>query len=111
MSHENVVLFSQAANRNADLHKRLNAADATVESWIRIAREAGFEFTAGEFEDVVESTLGRKLTTNNAVREYLVSRSSTELGEEALEQVVGGAVSLHDMTFTRAVDSSSSKVF
>jgi predicted ribosomally synthesized peptide with nif11-like leader len=90
MSKENVVRFSEAANKNMDLRRRIATADTTMDSWIGIAQDAGFDFTADEFESVVESTLGRKLVTNNPVREYLTAPRPGELSDRALESVVGG---------------------
>ena len=90
MSKENVVRFSEAASKSMSLRSVLASAETTIESWIRIAHEAGFDFTAAEFEAVVESTLGRKLVTNNPVHEFLTAPRRGELSDRALEAVVGG---------------------
>jgi hypothetical protein len=93
MSKENVVLFSKAINRNSDLNTRIADAAPTVDAWIKIAHDAGFEFTAEEFADVVGETLGRKVDVANAVREYLGARYTVgdeELSRRALDSVVGG---------------------
>jgi len=96
MSLENVVLFSKAISKDSDLNARISSAAPTVDAWIQIAREAGFEFTAHEFAEVVSETLGRRVNPQDAVREYLGARytGSEELGERALEGVAGGAISL-----------------
>lgn len=93
MSKENVALFSKAINKNSDLNKSISEAEATVEAWVKIAFEAGFEFTPEEFAEVVGETLGRTVTTSNAVREFLGARytmGDAELGQRALDSVVGG---------------------
>jgi predicted ribosomally synthesized peptide with nif11-like leader len=93
MSKENVALFSKAINKDSKLNARISQAEPTVEAWVRIAHDAGFEFTAEEFADVVGNTLGRNVTVANAVKEYLGTRytvGDAQLSERALDAVVGG---------------------
>ena len=93
MSRENVVFFSKAINTNPELNKRVSDSDPTMEAWLKIAHEAGFEFTPDEFASVIGETLGRTVTTENAVREYLGAQylvGSSELSNKALESLVGG---------------------
>jgi predicted ribosomally synthesized peptide with nif11-like leader len=93
MSRENVVLFSKAITTNPDLNTRIANSEATVEAWAAIARDAGFEFTPDEFASVVGETLGRTVSTADAVREYLGAQhelGAAEFGQAALEQVIGG---------------------
>jgi predicted ribosomally synthesized peptide with nif11-like leader len=95
MSRENVVLFSKAITTNPDLNTRIASAEGTVEAWVEIARDAGFEFTPEEFASVVGETLGRTVSTADAVREYLGAQyeiGSAELGQAALDTVVGGRI-------------------
>jgi hypothetical protein len=95
MSRENVVFFSQAINRIPDLNKRIAEADRTVDAWVKVAHDAGFEFTPEEFASVVGETLGRKVTTDNAVSEYLAAQydlGAIELSQRALDKIVGGAM-------------------
>jgi predicted ribosomally synthesized peptide with nif11-like leader len=95
MSKENVAFFSRAISRNADLNKRVTEAEPTMEAWVKIAQEAGFEFTPEEFAEVVGETLGRSVTTSNAVSEYLGARYTLgdgELSEKALNYVSGGMI-------------------
>jgi len=96
MSLENVVLFSKAISKDSALNARISAAAPTTDSWIQVARDAGFEFTADEFAEVVGETLGRRVSPQDAVREYLGARytADAELGDRALEAVAGGALSL-----------------
>src|SRR5258706_7423023 len=93
MSRENFVFFSQAINTNPELNKRVSNSEPTMEAWVQIAHEAGFEFTPDEFASVIGETLGRTVTTENAVHEYLGAQylmGSSELSNKALESVVGG---------------------
>jgi nitrogen fixation uncharacterized protein len=95
VSRENVVFFSQAINRIPELNKRVVAAERTVQAWVDVAHEAGFEFTAEEFASVVGETLGRNVTPDKAVSEYLAAQydlGAIELSERALDQVVGGRI-------------------
>jgi predicted ribosomally synthesized peptide with nif11-like leader len=93
MSKENVALFSKAISRNPELNRRVSESETTVDEWVQIAREAGFEFTGEEFASVVSQTLGRTVTPANAVREYLGAQykvGDLELSKESLDAVVGG---------------------
>ena len=93
MSKENVVLFGKAIIDKEDLKKRIAQSAETVEAWVKIAHDAGFEFTAEEFTAVVGTTLGRLVDTQNAVREYRVAQrqmGSLELSEKAQAAVLGG---------------------
>jgi predicted ribosomally synthesized peptide with nif11-like leader len=92
LSKENVALFSKAVTTNPDLGKRIAEADPTTEAWIEIAHEAGFEFTAQELASVVGETLGRSVSPENAVHEYLGTQlevGAAELSNRALDAVVG----------------------
>lgn len=92
MSRENVVLFIKTANKKPELNERLAQKQSTAD-WVKIADEAGFEFTADEFCSVVEETIHKSVTPQNAVQEYLSTQQSVgsaELGHQALESVVGG---------------------
>lgn len=93
MSKENVVFFVRAAHKKTELGERLAKTDKTAD-WVNIADEAGFEFTADEFCAVIEEIINKRVTAENAVREYLATRAtlgSGELDKRALEGVVGGA--------------------
>jgi len=93
MSRENVALFSKAINTNPDLNKRIAESEPTTDAWVKIASEAGFEFTSEEFASVVGETLGRTVSANNAVREYLGAQyelGSAEVSRKTLDAVVGG---------------------
>jgi hypothetical protein len=93
MSKENVALFSRAITKNATLNQRILEAEPTTDAWITIARDAGFEFDAAEFAAVVGETLGRPVTPQDAVREYLGAQhdvGDAELSDRALDAVVGG---------------------
>lgn len=93
MSKENVVLFSKALARDAALNRRIAAAPRTMEGWLEVAHEAGFEFTGEEFAAVVGETLGRTVTAADAVREYLGAQhamGSARLNEKVLDGLVGG---------------------
>jgi predicted ribosomally synthesized peptide with nif11-like leader len=93
MSRENVVFFSKAINTHPELNKRVSDSEPTMEAWTKIAHDAGFEFTPEEFADVIGETLGRTVTVDNAVREYLGAQylmGSSELSNKALESVAGG---------------------
>ena len=90
MSKENVALFIKAVNKNNELSLKISRTSTTTE-WVALAEEAGFEFTASEFADVVSSMLGRKLTPANAVDAYMATSnvmSRGELSQSALESVV-----------------------
>ena len=94
MSRENVALFSQAISRNPDLNRRISEAGTDIDKWVTIAQDVGFEFTPGEFADVVSQTLGRTVTPGNAVREFLGAQykvGDLELRRKTLDAVVGGA--------------------
>lgn len=94
MSRENVALFSQAIGRNPNLNKRISEAGTSVDEWIAIARETGFEFTADEFAAVVGQTLGRTVTPDNAVQEYLGAQykvGDLELRRKTMDAIMGGA--------------------
>ena len=96
MSKENVVFFCRAISKYPDLNQRIAEADEIIEEWVKIAREAGFEFTPDEFAAVVEETLGRKITPGKAVKEYLKAQDEIgagELNQRALDKVVGGRIS------------------
>ena len=89
MSKENVVRFVQAVNNDRQLRSRIDAAEATIDAWLNIARESGFEFTADEFKSVLMI-------------------SNTELGDETLEQVVGGTTAtFKDIPVVKNTDKST----
>jgi predicted ribosomally synthesized peptide with nif11-like leader len=93
MSRENVALFSQAITRNPEISKRISEAGTDLSAWVRIAKETGFEFSAQEFTAVVGETLGRTVTSDNAVKEYLGAQyqlGDLELGRKTLDAVLGG---------------------
>jgi len=92
VSRENVVLFIKAANKKPELNEQLAQKQNTAD-WVKIADAGGFEFTADEFCSVVEETIHKSVTPENAVQEYLSTQQSVgsaELGHQALEAVVGG---------------------
>lgn len=92
MSQENVVLFTKTANEKPKLNERLSNTE-NLADWVRIAKEEGFEFTGDEFCSVIEGTLKKKVTPQDAVRQYLAAgkeMGGAELSEKALESVVGG---------------------
>src|SRR5207244_4365533 len=92
MSKENVVLFTKAANRKPDMVEKLGKSTKTGD-WVKLAKDAGFEFTAEEFRDVVAATISKKVTTDNAASEYLAARNAMpagELDQKALDSVTGG---------------------
>jgi hypothetical protein len=94
MSKENVALFIKSIEKRSDLKDRIAKADATSESWVSIAYDEGFDFTADELKSVIEGTLGRQLGTANPVREYLTAQDllgAGELSQDMLEMVAGGA--------------------
>jgi predicted ribosomally synthesized peptide with nif11-like leader len=94
MSRENVVLFSKAITTNPDLNKRIASVEASIEEWLGVARDAGFEFTPQEFASVVGETLGRTVSPADAVREYLGAQhevGEAELSDAALDAIAGGA--------------------
>jgi predicted ribosomally synthesized peptide with nif11-like leader len=94
MSRENVVLFSKAITTNPDLNKRIASVEASIEAWLGVARDAGFEFTPQEFASVVGETLGRTVSPADAVREYLGAQhevGEAELSDAALDAIAGGA--------------------
>ena len=92
MSRENVVLFVKAADKKPELNAQLAQKQNTAD-WVKIADAAGFEFTADEFCSVVEETIHKNVTPENAVQEYLSAQQSAgsgEIAQKALEAVVGG---------------------
>jgi hypothetical protein len=94
MSRENVALFSQTLTRNPDLSRRISGAGTDINKWVAIAQEVGFEFTPSEFADVVSETLGRTVTEDNAVNEFLGAQykvGDLELRRRTLDAVIGGA--------------------
>ncbi len=91
MSKENVVFFSRAVSKIPDLGKQIADAPATIEAWVEIAREAGFEFTPAEFAAVVEETLGRKVRIEDAVSEYIGAQTQMgDLSPRTMDRIVGG---------------------
>ena len=93
MSKENVVPFGKAIHDKEDLKKRIAQSAETVDAWVKIAHDAGFEFTAEEFASVVGTTLGRLVDTPHPVREYRVAQrqlGSLELSEKTQAAVLGG---------------------
>jgi Nif11 domain len=100
MSKENVALFIKAANKKPELNARL-VQKARIDDWLKIAREAGFEFTAAEFCSAIEGTINKKVTPENVVKELLAAQKavgSGEISKRALETVVGG-VGVEYVTF------------
>jgi predicted ribosomally synthesized peptide with nif11-like leader len=94
MSKENAVFFIEAIDKSQELNKCVVEAQPSLDSWVKIAYDAGFEFTGEEFATVVAETLGRNVSADDAVSEYLAARDqmgSTELSDRALEKVVGAA--------------------
>jgi predicted ribosomally synthesized peptide with nif11-like leader len=92
VSIENVVLFIKDANKKPELNGRL-AQNPTIDEWVKIAKEAGFDFTPVEFTSAVEETIKKKVTPENAVQELLTAQQavgSGELSKRALDAVVGG---------------------
>jgi predicted ribosomally synthesized peptide with nif11-like leader len=93
MSKENVALFSRSLGRNPDLNQKISEAAPTVEAWVAVARDAGFEFTREEFVSAVGETLGRVVTPATAVQEYLGAQykvGELELSRKTLDAIVGG---------------------
>lgn len=96
MSKENVVFFCRAISKYPDLHKRIGGAEEKIDTWVQIAHESGFEFSPDEFASVVEETLGRKVTKEDAVKEFIRAQEEigeAELNQKALDKVVGGMIS------------------
>ena len=62
MSKHNAVTFLQAGGADAKLAEKLAKADRNVESWLRIATEAGFELTPTEIKAVAEKILGAPIS-------------------------------------------------
>jgi hypothetical protein len=93
MSTENVALFIQAINNRADLKDRVAGSNASSESWVKIAFESGYDFTAAELKSAIEETLGREIGTADPVPEYLLAQETMPpgaLSQEMLETVTGG---------------------
>jgi predicted ribosomally synthesized peptide with nif11-like leader len=66
MSKENVALFIKHSNKHSDLQNQMEQSNKTTE-WVDIGRQAGFDFTAREFADVISEALGKKMTEGDAV--------------------------------------------
>jgi len=94
MSKQNVLSFSKAINTDSDLNKRLHESEAALDAWVKIAADAGFDFTAEEFVSVLGETLRRAVTPASAVREFLSTQRLVEVEDlkpSFPEAVVGGA--------------------
>jgi predicted ribosomally synthesized peptide with nif11-like leader len=80
MGNQKVMEFLALADDDADLRNRLDAAlddeDTGVASFLAVAAEEGYEFTADDFLAAME--------------EQGEGTESGELGDEALEGVAGG---------------------
>ena len=93
MSAENVQAFLEKLNSDETLLNQIaEAGDDEVR--LQMAREAGYEFTAEEFNNVVTNMAG-------AVDE--------ELSEDQLEAVAGGAMQIFVKTFKDSGQSSNLK--
>jgi len=98
VSKENVVLFMKAANNKRELKERLTRFDKTGE-WVQIATDSGFEFTADEFRSVIEETIRKKISEENAVDEYLSAQQEIgagELSRRMVKSFIGGVARTYD---------------
>jgi predicted ribosomally synthesized peptide with nif11-like leader len=76
MSKQAVLSFILEVNKDKALYEKVNSLPSSrVDALLTVAREAGFDFTADEFVTTVLEQ----------------SRQSSELKEDELEQVAGGA--------------------
>jgi hypothetical protein len=92
VSKENVVLFIKAANKKPELNTRL-VTSQKIGEWVDVARDAGFDFTADDFAGVLERTIQKKITKDNAVPEFLLVREAIgagELSRRLLYSFIGG---------------------
>src|SRR5512137_994721 len=92
MSKENVVFFCKAISEQADLEKMAQSAE-TAEEWVKIAHDAGYEFSVEDLASVVGTTLGRPVNTKSAVREYRAAElrlGALELSQKAQTAILGG---------------------
>jgi hypothetical protein len=112
MSRENVALFTKEMDKKPDLKARA-VSNVTVASWVKVAHDAGFEFTAEEFASVIGETLNRTLTIDNAAREYVAAQAAMKSGELS-EQVLAKAVAAAGVaanTFNVGAQTVTSEAF
>jgi len=86
MSIENGVMFLRAIEADEALSHRL-FENPTLEGWLEIASEAGFEVTPAEFRSIAERLFERELDGDQCVTAFVEG----ELDDEALSKVAGGA--------------------
>jgi len=64
-----------------------------IGEWVEIAQDAGFDFTADDFVAVLEETIHKKVTRDNAISEFLLVREAIgadELSRRVLYLFIGG---------------------
>jgi len=88
MSKENVAMFVRMLADKKELNKRA-AADRTAKGWSRIAYDIGLEFTADDVSAFVSEVIGKKVTSHNAVHEFLKAMTTFELDAAQLDLVRG----------------------
>src|SRR5262245_18797477 len=92
MSKEDVVLFAKAIVTKPVLNARV-VGSGTMNDLIEIATDAGFEFTGDEFCSVLGEVIGKQVSIETAVSEYLSARERTnpfELTGRMFMQFIGG---------------------
>jgi hypothetical protein len=88
MSKENVAMFVRMLADKKDLNKRA-AAERTAKGWSRIAYDIGLEFTADDVSAFVGEVIGKKVTSDDAVPEFLKAMTTFELSAAQLDLVRG----------------------
>ena len=103
MSKENVALFVRMIAEKRDLNKQASAEQST-QRWVDIARDAGLEFTADDLVDFVSDIIGKKVSAESAVREFIQATKDQELDDKTLDAVAGGIIFSTSLasTMTRA---------
>jgi hypothetical protein len=93
MSKENVAMFVRMLADKKDLNQRA-AAERTAKGWSRIGHDIGLEFTADHVSAFVGEVIGKKVTSDNAVPEFLKAMTTFELNTAQLDLVrgVGGII-------------------
>jgi predicted ribosomally synthesized peptide with nif11-like leader len=89
MSKEKVAHFVKAISETNDLNQKVAAADKTPDAWVKLGKQAGFDFSKDDVLGFVQQVTGTTVTDKDAITVLL---GHGELSEKQLDAVAGGAL-------------------
>ena len=105
MSTENVSLFVQSMINEEGFDERARPLEPSVESWVSIAADCGYEFSADDLHQFVCQVLDNPdLTEENSMPSFLSKYASSDsLSDDELGQISGGAGTRSSFRFSRSL--------